>query len=673
LRQEDREAIARERSLVFEFETPIASGLRYLHTVKSVCRDGNGEIIGVMGIGRDITERKALEDALRTRERELSEAHRKLERVLNSISDGLVVLDKDWRYIYFNEQGARIVGMRPEELVGNCIWELFPHLKGTNVDECFHQAVKSGRPVRFERFLPGPPTQWLECQCYPSEAGLSVYFRDITERKSTEEALRVSESRFRKLFESDLLGICIPDKFGAFYEGNDEFLRIVGYTREDLDAGRVRWDIMTPPEYADLDALHIAEAAQRGSCTPYEKEYIRKDGTRVPIACGYTLLEGSQDKYLAFVEDLSRQKEAEAALREREERFRVLAESLPEFVWIRDRDGRYVYCNQRLLDYVGKPAEWLQTHAFEAVHPDDVDVTLENWNHSVETGEPYSNAYRLRRHDGVYRYFLARAVPMRNEAGRVERWLGSTTDIHDQKTSEEALRRAEKLNAVARLAANMSHEINNPLNSVVNSVYLALQDPSLKEETRRHLRVADRELARTAQVASQMLQFRDQSSSAAPADLSEIMDSVLSLFKSRMESHSIVVEREYLTHDRLHCFNDEMRHVFANLISNSVDAIKRSGKVRVRIAEGRSWRDPSQCGIRVTVADTGEGIPQEVQRKIFEPFVSTKEATGTGLGLWVAEGIVKKHKGKISIRSASDARRHGTVIMLFLPVAGMDK
>jgi PAS domain S-box-containing protein len=509
---------------------------------------------------------------------------------------------------------------------------------------------------------------WVECDVHPSADGLSVYFRDVTQRKATEVALRQSEARFRKLFESDLMGIAIPDRFGAFYEGNDEFLRIVGYTREDLEAGLVRWDTMTPPEYGELDAAHIAEAAQRGSCTPYEKEYIRKDGRRVPIACGYALLEGSEDVYVGFVQDLSAQKQAEAALREREERFRVLAESLPEFVWMRDADGEYVYCNQRLLDYVGKPSEWLRTHAFEAVHPDDLAGTAERWKRSLETGTIYLNEYRLRRHDGVYRHFLARAVPIRDEAGRIQRWLGSTTDVHDQKLAEESLRRTEKLNAAARLASSMAHEINNPLAGVVNSLYLALQDPDLTEQTRQYLTIANQELERAVQVATQMLRFHKQSTAPGPADLGEVMDASLALYRPRLQSGSIVVEREYLTHLKLHCFKDELRQVFANLISNSIDAIQGGGRLRIRIAARRTWRDPSTCGICVVVADTGEGIPRELQTRIFEPFVSTKEATGIGLGLWVTEGIIRKHNGRIALRSSTHPGRHGTVFSIFFPL-----
>ena len=481
------------------------------------------------------------------------------------------------------------------------------------------------------------------------------------ESSGTEDALFASESRFRKLSESGMLGIAIPDRFGGFHEGNDEFLRIVGYSRADLEAGLVRWDVMTPPEYAALDNEHIAEAAERGSCTPYEKEYIRKDGTRVPILCGYALLEGSQDQYIGFIQDLTPQKQAEAGLRERESRFRVLAESLPQFVWIRDPEGKYIYCNQRLLDYVGKPAEWLQTQAFDAVHPDDRALTLEKWQHSLATGEPYENEYRLMRHDGVYRCFLARAVPIRNEAGQIERWLGSSTDIHDQKLAEDALRRSEKLATAGRLAASMAHEINNPLSSVVNTVYLALKDPTLSAETRALLEAADRELIRVSQFATQTLRFHKQSHAPTHAELGEIMDSVLSMYAPRVRTTAVEVRREYRTTAKLLCYSSELRQVFANLIGNALDAMGSGGQLRIRI------RALGGAGIRITIADNGHGIPSHLKKRVFEPFVSTKETTGMGLGLWVSEEIIRKHKGRIALCSSTSARRHGTVFILFFP------
>jgi signal transduction histidine kinase len=289
----------------------------------------------------------------------------------------------------------------------------------------------------------------------------------------------------------------------------------------------------------------------------------------------------------------------------------------------------------------------------------------------MRSGEPYLNEYRIRRHDGAYRSFLVRAIPVRNDAGEIERWLGSATDIHDQKLAEETLRRTEKLAAAGRLAASIAHEINNPLEAVTNALYLALMDSSLSVETRTYLTMAEQELARVAQVATQTLRFHHQSVAANGADVSGIMDSALALYLPRFEACEIAVEREYEAGQMLFCRGDELRQVFSNLLSNAFDATRTGGRLVIRIRASRMWRGEGGTGLRVTIADTGEGIPVELRKKIFEPFVSTKDATGTGLGLWVSDGIVQKHKGRITLRSKTGGAVHWTVFSVFLPFDGI--
>jgi len=669
---EDREETIRG------WQASVATGSPYLREVRVLrhdgvyrdmlvravpVRDASGQIVEWVGTHTDTTEQKRAEEELRR-------ANRRLENVLDSITDGLCVLDHEMRYIYYNENGARQAGLRPADIIGKRLGDIYSENKVNAFGRNYRRALETGETIHFEEFYGEPLNQWIECNCYPSLDGLTVYFRDITERKRTEQALRESESRYRSLFESSLLGICRPDRFGAFREGNEELLRITGYSREELEAGLVRWDTMTPPEYAALDTAHIAEAAERGSCTPYEKEYIRKDGSRVPILCGYALLDGSEDEYIGFVFDLTRQRAAEAALREREQRFRLLAETLPELVWLNDPAGSITYMNQRFLDYCGIagtdgwPFDWSLM-----LHPEEIERVQRTWEQSVRTGDPYLIELRMRRHDGAFRYFLSRAVPMRNDAGEIEQWVGSCTDIHDQKLAEEALRRSEKLAATGRLAASIAHEINNPLAAVTNTLFLALQDPELGAGTRAYLKLAEQELARVSHITTQTLRFHRQSKAAAYADLTETMHSVLMLFGPRFRSRQIEIESECEPEARVCCFEDELRQVFANLVSNSLDATGDQGRLRIRIRNVLVQNEP---GVRVTVADSGCGIPREIRQRIFEPFFSTKDTTGIGLGLWVSDGVIRKHSARMQLRSRTGSAHHGTVFSLFFPRDGLN-
>ncbi len=627
----------------------------------SPVRDGTGAIKGVFIVCHDVT-------AKLTAERERDAIAANLQNVLDSTTDGFAILDQQWRYTYVNDRGAGIVGLKPGQMLGNRVWELFPQAYESQFGQEYRRAVETRKPSRFDAFYPTPLNAWIECHCYPNDNGLSIYFRDVTVQRQTQRALKASESRFRKLFESDLMGIAIPDRFGTFRESNDELLRMTGYSREDLEAGLFRWDWMTPPEYTDLDIRHIQEAAQRGSCTPYEKEYIRKDGTRVPILCGYALLEDTEDAYIGFVMDMTDQKLAGKQLRQREERFSRLAESLPQLIWMTNREGGNVYCNQRFTDYFGKSESDLMGWTWSnMIHPDDLESTLSIWKHCLESGDHYLNEYRLQRKDGMFRYFLVRAVPVRNEAGEIELWIGSSTDIHDQKLAEDALRKSEKLATVGRLAASIAHEINNPLAAVTNCLYIALLDPSLHPETKVHLQNAEQELRRVAHITTQTLRFHKQSYAPARIDISEIANSVLALFRMRMSDKGIRENTEFEQGAIVTCLGDEIRQVIANLVSNAMDATPANGTMRIRIRKTRYWANETVSGVKIVVADTGHGIPAQILDHIFEPFVTTKEATGIGLGLWVSDGIVRKHGGRIRVRSRAGCSLSGSIFSIFLP------
>jgi PAS domain S-box-containing protein len=250
------------------------------------------------------------------------------------------------------------------------------------------------------------------------------------------------------------------------------------------------------------------------------------------------------------------------------------------------------------------------------------------------------------------------------------RWVGMVAlDITENKQAQAALRRTEKLAATGRLAASVAHEVNNPLEALTNLLYLLRNFGELGPEAARYAEMAEHETRRIAEITQQTLRFFRQSTHPVRSEMTELPDAVLSLYQGRLQALNLQVERRYTGNLELYCYNGEMRQVFANLIGNAIDASKPAGRILVRARRSRDWREPEQQGVRFTIADTGSGMSREVRRQIFEAFFTTKESTGTGLGLWVSQEIVRKHGGQIRVRSRAEGGEaaSGTVFTIFIP------
>jgi PAS domain S-box-containing protein len=346
-----------------------------------------------------------------------------------------------------------------------------------------------------------------------------------------------------------------------------------------------------------------------------------------------------------------------------------LAECLPQLVWVAGSDGHKQYCNRQYLEYVGvQDLEALDREWLRFIHPDYRETAGKHWRAAVESGSLYSFEYPLLRHDGVYRHFVARAHPMRDSSGKVVRWLGTSTDIEDQKNAAEIRRSHEKLTTVAQLANSLSHELNNPLAAVTNVLYLALADPAISPETRELLVVAERELKRVAHVAKRTLGFHRQAVRPREAEIGTIFESVLSLSATRMRTMGLHSHLRVTGGARLYCFAEDLQQVFAILVGNALDAMMAGDSLQIRVREEWNSKDGSD-GIRVTVADNGCGIAREQLSRLFEPFHSTKQ-TGVGLGLWIVSELVQKHGGTIRVRSRC-VEKSGTVFRLFFPRDGI--
>jgi two-component system CheB/CheR fusion protein len=266
--------------------------------------------------------------------------------------------------------------------------------------------------------------------------------------------------------------------------------------------------------------------------------------------------------------------------------------------------------------------------------------------------------------NGTRLTILLSVSPLRNEQGKLVGASAIARDIGQQKRTEEVLRRNERLATAGRLTAAIAHEIKNPLEALTNLVYLARRDAAGRDE---YLRLAEQEIGRLDSIAQQALGFVREGTSPEALDTGKILEEVLQLYMRKLQGNSITVDKRCGEDLEIEGYPGELRQLFSNLLLNAIDAMKEGGRLRLRVVRTHEWSDSRRPGVRVTIADTGNGIGTADLPHIFEPFYTTKKDQGTGLGLWLAYGIVQKHSGWMRVMSSTGPASSGTVFAVFLP------
>lgn len=324
--------------------------------------------------------------------------------------------------------------------------------------------------------------------------------------------------------------------------------------------------------------------------------------------------------------------------------------------WNQGAEKLYGY---RADEVLGKPV--LVTVPSDRVH--------ESRSHfeRLTKGEPVeSYQTERRRKDGSLVSVMLSVSPLRDRNGLVIGASAIARDITSQIRAEQALQRSEKLATAGRLTAAIAHEINNPLEAITNLLYLARRDPARADQ---HLEMAEREVQRIADIAQQTLGFVREVSDAKTLNVASTLDEVLQLYLPKLNSRHIALHKEFQEGCEIRGFSGELHQLFSNLIVNAVEAMPEGGRLRVRVSKQHEPDGQGRSGVRVTLADTGVGISQHGRAHLFEPFYTTKQDSGTGLGLWLSEGIVRKHEGTIQVRTSTRPGRSGTVFSMFLPNA----
>jgi PAS domain S-box-containing protein len=264
-----------------------------------------------------------------------------------------------------------------------------------------------------------------------------------------------------------------------------------------------------------------------------------------------------------------------------------------------------------------------------------------------------------------HRYWTVSYFPVYGSDGNIQAITAASLEVTPQKKAELALQQTDKLAIVGRLASSIAHEINNPLESITNLLYLAEHSDTI-EQARYYVQTAEVELRRVSAITSQTLRFHKQSTSPQEINLGELVRNVLSVYQGRIANANVHIDRRRNSKKRVRCFEGEIRQVLANLINNALDAMHDGGILCVRTREATNWRS-GEHGIVITISDTGVGMSSETLERLFRPFFTTKGLTGTGLGLWVSKGIIDRHRGTLNVRSSQSPAHHGTVFTLFLP------
>ncbi len=370
----------------------------------------------------------------------------------------------------------------------------------------------------------------------------------------------------------------------------------------------------------------------------------------------------------AIIQALHRTR-AERALRSNEARLRLALNAAKSGTWewdLRTNMNKWSYEIWSLYGmkpYSCEPsyANWLAT-----IHPEDRETARRKIQEAAAGSAELNIEYRVPGASDQVRWLAIRGRPLFDSKGEAASYIGIAMDITDRKQAEQALIRSEKLASVGRMAAAMAHEINNPLEAVTNTLYIAKQTKGLPEAARLYLETADAELKRVAHITRQSLGFYRESNSPTLTSIPAVMDSAIDLLRSKTRVKHAVIRRQWHGDLQVTAVASELRQVFSNLLANSLDAIDERGGITLRVSPAVDARG-RHC-VRVTIADNGRGISTSSRPHVFEPFFTTKGALGTGLGLWVSKQIIEKHGGSIRMRSSTGGARRGTVFSILLPV-----
>lgn len=517
-------------------------------------------------------------------------------------------------------------------------------------------------------------------------AGILIVCHDVNGQVLTMRNLRENEVQAEHILQSIGDAVIVTDSFGSITRMNPVAESLTGWPVAEAKGEALAEVFRIVDEKTRKVLESSADKIKRLETVvglPSHTVLIGRKGTETEIDDSGAPIHDENGKLAGMVlifRDIAERRAAEREreiiqeeLRRSEERVR-LALSTTNIVgtWDWDVPDDRLCADADFAEAFGVDVLWAAAGApFEeylrTVHPDDRKKTRDTVLEALHAGTEFFVEFRLLLPDNSVRWLSAQARCWLGPDGAPLRAPGIALDITSRKQTEEVLLRTEKLAAVGRLATSIAHEINNPLESVTNLLYLIRTSKELSPEVRDYVDTAERELRRVSAISNQTLRFHKQSTRPTAVTCEELVHGILVLYQARIVNSRVHVEKRKHASTPVLCFEGEIRQVLNNLIGNAIDAMHPlGGRLLLRSRDATHW-PTGRKGLVMTVADTGAGISLDAKTKVFDAFFTTKGIGGTGLGLWVSKEIIDRHHGALNVRSSQKQGHSGTVFTLFLP------